>query len=72
MSKLFIIGNGFDRAHCLATSYDKFREYLCNKYMNGKSEVDYIPMVPFVAMGPKGEDICDMERLQSFLFILYL
>ena len=28
MAKLFIIGNGFDSAHKLKTSYNHFREYL--------------------------------------------
>lgn len=70
MSKLFIIGNGFDSAHCLATSYDEFRKYLCNTYMNGKSGEDYMPMVPTVTMGPKGEDICDMEEVAEFLVYL--
>lgn len=70
MSKLFIIGNGFDRAHCLATSYDEFRKYLCDTYMDGKSEGDYMPMVPTVTMGPKGEDICDMEEVAKFLVYL--
>lgn len=32
--RLFIIGNGFDRAHGLPTSYWDFRAYLENKYPN--------------------------------------
>ena len=40
MSKLFIIGNGFDRAHCWATSYDDFRKYLCKTYTHCKSGDD--------------------------------
>lgn len=70
MSKLFIIGNGFDRAHGLATSYDDFRQYLCNTYMDGKSGEYYIPMVPSVTVGPKGEDVCDMEEVAEFLVYL--
>ncbi len=70
MSKLFIIGNGFDSAHCLPTSYDEFRKYLCDTYMNGKSGEDYMPMVPTVNMGPKGEEICDMEEVVEFLVYL--
>ena len=70
MSKLFIIGNGFDSAHCLSTSYDEFRKYLCNTYMNGESGEDYIPMVPTVTMGSKGEDSCDMEEVAEFLVYL--
>lgn len=70
MSKLFIIGNGFDSAHCLATSYDEFRKYLCDTYMNGKSGEEYMPIVPTVTVGTKGEDICDMEEVAKFLFYL--
>ncbi|KAA0768163.1 MULTISPECIES: bacteriophage abortive infection AbiH family protein [Bacillus cereus group] len=32
LSKLFILGNGFDRAHGLPTSYEHFREYLVKTY----------------------------------------
>lgn len=32
MSKLFIIGNGFDRAHGLNTSYEDFHQYLKENY----------------------------------------
>ncbi|MCI8877112.1 MAG: hypothetical protein HFI77_14090 [Lachnospiraceae bacterium] len=70
MSKLFIIGNGFDSAHCLATSYDEFRKYLCDIYMDGKRGEDCMPMVPTVTMGPKGENICDMEEVAKFLVYL--
>ena len=32
MSKLIIIGNGFDLAHRIPTSYNDFRKYLIDKY----------------------------------------
>lgn len=32
MSNLFILGNGFDRAHGMNTGYNDFREYLQEKY----------------------------------------
>lgn len=67
MSKLFIIGNGFDIAHGLPTSYDDFRKYLSNTYMNNKCEVDAMPMIPTVSIGSKGEEICDMEEVANFL-----
>ena len=70
MSKLFIIGNGFDSAHGLATSYDEFRKYLCDEYMNGESGEDYMQIVPTVSIGPKGEDICDMQEIAKFLVYL--
>ncbi|WP_249598680.1 bacteriophage abortive infection AbiH family protein [Peribacillus frigoritolerans] len=34
MSNLFIIGNGFDIAHDLPTSYEDFHQYLIRKYPN--------------------------------------
>ena len=67
MSKLFVIGNGFDCAHCLATSYDEFRKYLCNIYMDSGKEDDYMPLVPAVATGPDGGDVFDMEEVARFL-----
>lgn len=67
MSKLFIIGNGFDRAHGLATSYDEFRRYLCDTYINGECVDTYIPIVPSVIVGPKGEEVCNMKEVAEFL-----
>lgn len=67
MSKLFIIGNGFDIAHGLATSYDEFRKYLCSTYMNGRSKMTSMPEIPSVSIGSKGEEICDMKEVASFL-----
>ena len=32
MSKLFIIGNGFDSAHKMPTSYEEFRKYIIGEY----------------------------------------
>lgn len=32
MTKLIIIGNGFDLAHRIPTSYNDFRKYLLKKY----------------------------------------
>lgn len=37
MSKLFILGNGFDRAHKLPTSYEDFRKYLVETYPKAAS-----------------------------------
>jgi len=36
MNVLVIIGNGFDRAHNLSTSYNHFVEYLVNTYLEDK------------------------------------
>lgn len=67
MKKLFVIGNGFDRAHGLPTSYDDFRKFLSKTYMNGRSASECMPIVPSVYQGPKGEDICDIEEVAEFL-----
>ena len=32
MTKLFIIGNGFDLAHGMKTRYSDFRDYLIDEY----------------------------------------
>ena len=67
MKKLFVIGNGFDSAHDLPTSYDHFRKFLCDTYLNGRTVEDCMPMIPTVSVGHKGEDILDMERVAEFL-----
>ncbi|MGF2144416.1 bacteriophage abortive infection AbiH family protein [Vagococcus fluvialis] len=42
MSTLFIIGNGFDLAHCLPTSYNHFKEYLRTEYEYNYDEMPQI------------------------------
>lgn len=37
MKRLFIIGNGFDRAHNLPTSYWDFRKYILTRYPDAES-----------------------------------
>lgn len=37
MKKLFVIGNGFDLAHRLQTSYEDFYMYLKSQYPEGGS-----------------------------------
>lgn len=37
MANLFIIGNGFDLANNLKTSYDDFRTFLLDNYVHVKS-----------------------------------
>ena len=53
MSKLYVIGNGFDRGHGLKTSYWNFREYL-EKY-----EEDFL-----VQMLLLKEKIIETERIR--------
>lgn len=42
MSKLIIIGNGFDLAHKIPTSYNDFRRYLIDKYPDAYRNKDRI------------------------------
>ena len=54
MSKLFIIGNGFDIAHNLPTSYDNFRQYLIDEYPDADQSGSAIPET---YTGKDGEDL---------------
>ncbi|AYW49647.1 hypothetical protein C7H83_03680 [Tetragenococcus halophilus] len=35
MTRLFVLGNGFDRAHCLNTDYSDFKKFVCEKEAGG-------------------------------------
>ncbi|MDP9726543.1 hypothetical protein J2W44_005655 [Priestia aryabhattai] len=67
MSKLFIIGNGFDIAHNLKTSYDEFRKYLLssNPEINMKDLI-----VPEKIYEPDGGVTYDEAEVLSMLFYL--
>lgn len=54
MSKLFIIGNGFDSAHKMPTSYEEFRKYIIGEYELSEHE-DEIPEIPDSSLMPDGE-----------------
>lgn len=41
--RLFVIGNGFDRAHKLPTSYEDFRQYLLDEYPDSDTDNFTIP-----------------------------
>ena len=45
MKKLFIIGNGFDRAHGLRTGYEDFHKYLKETYYDTDENVYQLPLV---------------------------
>lgn len=58
MSKLFIIGNGFDSAHKMPTSYEEFRKYIIGEYELSEHE-DEIPEIPDSSLMPDGEEFID-------------
>ena len=62
--KLFIIGNGFDLAHGLKTSYEDFRAYLQEEYP--EADADEFVM-PDVYTMPDGGEAIDDEDAVSFL-----
>ena len=67
MRSLFIIGNGFDIAHGLKTSYQDFREYLINEYPES-NEDEFI--MPEVYMLPDGGEAFEDVDAVSFLMRL--
>ena len=67
MKKLFIIGNGFDRAHGLQTSYEDFHQYLKATYPNANEEDDQFPEV---FQTPDGGVACDDIEAVGFIMRL--
>lgn len=62
---LFIVGNGFDVSHKLATKYGDFQKYLKDSYpksLNIEPSIDISP-----SMLPDGEEIFDDNELVAFL-----
>lgn len=64
MKNLFVIGNGFDLAHNLKTSYEDFHKYLKNKYPQANEE-EFVQ--PEVIMLPDGGEECEDIDTVSFL-----
>lgn len=60
MGKLFIIGNGFDLAHGLKTSYEDFHKYLKDNYPNAKIN-DYL--IPESRTMPDGAEVYKDEEV---------
>lgn len=67
MSKLFIIGNGFDLAHKLPTSYQDFHEFLLKEYPDASGED---AVVPYCSIGQHGEKIYDENEVVAYLINL--
>lgn len=68
MANLFIVGNGFDSAHILPTSYADFRQYLTETYPNADS--DRGCYTPWSSTMPDGDEQYDDDEVVST--ILYL
>lgn len=67
MTKLFIIGNGFDSAHTLPTSYNHFKEFLLSN--NPQIKMDEL-VVPDAREHPKGGLVYNDNDVLSMLFYL--
>lgn len=67
MKKLFLIGNGFDLAHKIPSSYEDFHNFLKEEYTNGEGDSGVIPQSFMLPDG--GEDFND-EELVMFLRLI--
>lgn len=65
MRNLFIIGNGFDLAHNLKTSYEDFHEYLKNEYPDAK--MDGCHNIPESKMSHHGDIYYDDEEVAGVI-----
>lgn len=63
MKRLFIIGNGFDRAHALPTSYWDFRKYIMTRYPDAESYY----FIPESTLMPKGNEEYDEEEVAGYI-----
>ncbi|WP_375104117.1 AbiH family protein [Paenibacillus sp. RS8] len=66
MNSLFIIGNGFDLAHGMKTSYEDFHEYLKENYPATK--VSFGGYVPKSTTMPDGGESYDDDEVVGLLF----
>lgn len=64
MKKLFIIGNGFDKAHGLQTDYEDFHQYLKTTYPNANEEDEQLPGI---SPTPDGGVDCDDTEAVGFI-----
>ena len=63
MKRLFIIGNGFDRAHNLPTSYWDFRKYILTRYPDAESYY----FIPESTLMPKGDEEYDEAEVAGYI-----
>lgn len=66
MGCLFIIGNGFDRAHGLKTSYEDFHDFLRSQY-DVTDEEDMLYLDGHMYQNKDGELDCDDDVAAGFL-----
>lgn len=69
MKSLFIIGNGFDIAHGLKTSYENFRQYLINEYPDATDD-NYDYTIPESSTDGHGEEVYNEDEVISLLLHL--
>lgn len=70
-ARLFIIGNGFDRAHGFQTSYADFRDWCREILKESGYREDEVPDIPFSQIGPKGDILFDdKDRMKLLLWLL--
>ncbi|WP_425806635.1 bacteriophage abortive infection AbiH family protein [Desulfitobacterium sp. Sab5] len=67
MSSLFIIGNGFDLAHGIKTSYEHFHQYLKAKYPDASGD-EFI--MPESTTMPDGEEYYDDNVVVDYLLYI--
>lgn len=64
MRKLFVIGNGFDMAHGLPTSYDNFKKFLIEEYEYEETDGG---VVPELSITSDGDEYYDDDQVVKFL-----
>jgi len=68
MSKLFILGNGFDLAHKLDTSYKHFREWLVSNFLEGdNTKTDILKLRDFLEEECKFDEISKQMSYLDYL-----
>lgn len=67
MANLVIIGNGFDLAHKMPTSYNDFRSYLCKKYNIDPDIEEHVTPIPESNLLPDGGEEYDRKEVGKYL-----
>lgn len=65
MTNLFIIGNGFDRVHDLATKYSDFQKYLLRMYPDAQKIFPSFSIDS--ALMPDGDEVFDKDEAVAFI-----